>query len=796
MKETSFSIFSLLLIVSMICLPDISAQEYTRWELPEYAIARLGKGRIEDMRYSPDGTILAVATTIGIWIYDTETYQERSLLAQNNKGVRKISFDAKGTTITSRNWFGGITLWDVTTRKPKKTLTNRFSIFSPDGETFAIRDFTNKIHLRDTATGESKHILEGHTDFVSCVSFSPDGQTLASGSKDQTIHLWDVATGEQKGTLAGHPSPVTSIIFSPEGQTLASRSKDQTVHLWDVATGKLKGTLTGHPSPVTSIIFSPEGSTLTSMSDDKTIYLWDTATGERKKTLADQGVITEPLERQEMIERAFFSSDGDILVTVRFNNTIRLWDTTTGALIQTLTNQEIDVKQTDYQKKIGKVLFSPDKRIFVSIGGDKIHLWDVVTGAYKSLTEPPSYDVKSAALSPDGRTLATGTFDGIIRLWDVATGKHKKTINNLNVRLDRTHRTDNIPLSPNGEKFATGNHDGTVYLWDGITRQAQPLSGQVYHLKDQPFRKVLFSPDGSTLASWGMSKDVPIRLWDVTTGKRQRTLTGHAALIKRVTFSPDGNTLASWSSHDETTIRLWDVGTGKHKRTLTGHIRLVESVAFSPDGKTLVSGGLDSTVHLWDAVTGKNIRTFTDEHLTNQQMAQSSDVMTVSFSSEGNRLAGGRRDGLIQLWDVATGQLLQTFRGHVDAISSVTFSPDGFTIASTGKDATARLWDVATGQQKRLLAGYKGAIWRVKFYPNGLPLASDIKSFNGGPNDENIRLWDLRTGQLKKRLTGHASWVTGLSFSADGKTLASVSFDDTVLLWDLTSTIKALDVAE
>ena len=116
---------------------------------------------------------------------------------------------------------------------------------------------------------------------------------------------------------------------------------------------------------------------------------------------------------------------------------------------------------------------------------------------------------------------------------------------------------------------------------------------------------MLFSPDGSTLATWRWSKDVAIRLWDVSTGKRQRTLTGHAALIKRVAFSPDGNTLASWGSHDETAIRLWDVDSGKHKRTLTGHIQLVESVAFSPDGKTLVSGGLDSTSRLWDAVTGK-----------------------------------------------------------------------------------------------------------------------------------------------------------------------------------------------
>ena len=753
MKKTLFFLSWLLLTVSLLCLSDAAAQEYTQWALPEDAIARLGKGRIEDMQYSPDGTLLAVATTIGIWIYDTETYQERSLLAHNNEGVVKIVFNAKGTTLTSKERFGSITLWDVRTWKPKKTLTDHSSVFSPDGETFASRLY-KEIRLSDTVTGESKHILEGHTDLVSILLFSPDGRTLASGSQDTTIRLWDVVTGEHKETL------------------------------------------TGHPAPVTSITFSPDGGTLTSISDDKTIYLWDIATGERKKTLANQGVITEPLERQEVIERVFFSSDGGTLVTVRFPNTIRLWDTTTGTLKQTFAGQDIDVKRADYQKKIEKVLFSPDRRMFASItGGGNIHLWDVVTGVYKPLTESPGY-VGIAALSPDVRTLATGTFGGIIRLWDVTTDKQKKTINNLNVRLDRTHHRDNIPLSPNGEKFATGNYDGTVYLWDGITRQEQRLSGQSYHLRNQPSRSVLFSPDGSTLVSWSLSKDVPIRLWDVTTGKRQRTLTGHAALIKRVAFSPDGNTLASWSSHDETTIRLWDVATGKHKRTLTGHIQLVESVTFSPDGKTLVSGGLDGTVHLWDAVTGKNIRTFTDEHLTNQQMAQSTDVMTVSFNTDGSRLASGRRDGVIQLWDVATEQLLQTFRGHVDAISSVSFSPDGFSIASTSKDATVRLWDVATGQQKRLLAGYKGTVWRVKFYPNGLPLAIDLKGDIGAPDDENIRLWDLRTCQVEKRLTGHAAWVTGISFSADGGTLASVSFDDTVLLWDLTSTIKALDVAE
>ncbi|MDE0637655.1 MAG: hypothetical protein OXI43_17595 [Candidatus Poribacteria bacterium] len=758
MNKTIFPIFGMLLIVTMFCQSDTSAQNYTQWELPEGTIARLGKGRINDMRYSPDGAILAVATTIGIWIYDTETYQERALLAHNNKGVEKILFNPEGTVLASSERFKGITLWDVVSGKIKKTLPDGSSIyhilrFSPDGRTFASVDYKD-IHLWDVATGKSKHILKKHTDFIQSLSFSPDGKMIASGSKDQTIRLWDVATGE------------------------------------------FKKTLTGHPAPVTRISFSPNGSTLTSVSDDKTVYLWDTNAGKRIKTLANQGLISEQVEKQETIEKVFFSPDKKTLATVRFNNTIRLWDTTIGTLKQTFISQDTDIKQGDHLKKIENVLFSPDNRTVVSlIGSGKIRLWDIATGKRKHLAEYPGY-VTNGTFSPDGKTLATGIFGGIIRIWDVDTGKHKKTITNLRARRDGPYDTNNMSLTPNGEKFTTCNSDGTIYLWNTNTKQRQPLAGEVYNHKDLPSRGVLFSPGGETLASWSLHEDKIIRLWDVESGKHKKTLRGHKALIKRVVFSPDSGTLASWSSYEERIIRLWDVATGKHRQTLTGHTDLVESVTFSPHGKTLASGGLDGTVRMWDAGTGKQIQVFTDKRLTNNQTQQLLAVTTVSFNLDGSVLASGHRNGPIYLWDVATGNLMQTFRGHADAISSVSFSSDGLTIASTSKDGTARLCDVATGKQKQSLTAYKKTIWHVKFYPNGLVLASDIKGEIGGVDDEIIRLWDLRTGELKKTLAGHASWVTGLLFSADGKTLSSLSFDDTVLLWDLTSIIQDLDVTE
>ena len=346
MKKALFSIFLSLFIISTTNLPTIYAQDYTQWELPEGAIARLGKGRINDMKYSPDGTVLAVATTIGTWLYDTRTYQERALLMPKRKGVEKIIFDPDGKTLACAENYKGITLWDVGARKLMKTFNDgspvyRNMLFSPNGRTFARVGYKD-IHLYDLVTGKSKHILKKHTDFITCLSISPDSQTLASGSKDQSICLWDITAGTHKQTL------------------------------------------TGHPESVTSVSFSPDGSTLISVSEDTTIYLWDISTGERKKILADKGLITDQLDKPETVERAFFSPGDSILATVRLNSTIHLWDTTTGTHKRTFPSQDTDIKENDYRKKIEKVLFSPDNQTVVGLTrGGKIRLWGAVTGERK-----------------------------------------------------------------------------------------------------------------------------------------------------------------------------------------------------------------------------------------------------------------------------------------------------------------------------------------------------------------------------------------------------------------------------
>jgi WD40 repeat protein len=373
--------------------------------------------------------------------------------------------------------------------------------------------------------------------------------------------------------------------------------------------------------------------------------------------------------------------------------------------------------------------------------------------------------VRNLAFSPDGQTLASGSADGTIILWDAATGQpigQPLTGHTAEVR--------SVAFSPDGQTLASGSADQTIILWDVTTGQSigQPLTGH-----DFDVNSVAFSPDGQTLASG--SRDNTVILWDDTTGQPiGQPLTGHTAEVWSVAFSPDGQTLASGSANG--TIILWDVTTGQPiGKPLTEHDFDVFSVAFSPDGQTLASGSRDLAIILWDVATGQPI----GQPLT----GHSDSVFSVAFSPDGQTLASGSRDFTIILWDVATGQPIgQPFTGHSGWVNSVAFSPDGQALASGSVDQTIILWDVTARQRLgQPLTGHTDWARSVAFSPDGRTLAS-------GSRDLTIILWNVTTGQpTGQPLTGHVNWVNSVAFSPDGQTLASGSQDNTIVLWDVTA---------
>ena len=465
-----------LILLSLFSL-NTFAQDYTQWGLPEGAKMRLGKGRLSgSIAYSPDGTRLAVASSIGIWLYDTATYQEVALPTEHAFWVSDVAFSPDGQTIASAS-SDRVRLWDAYTGEHKQTLKGHMNgvsdvAFSPDGQTIAASTSQDStILLWDAYTGEHKQTLKGHMKRVSDVAFSPDGQTIASASSDRTVRLWDAHTGEHKQTLKGHTGGAASVAFSPDGQTIASASSDQ-VRLWDAHTGEYKQTLRGH-SWVSDVAFSPDGQTIASASYDRTVRLWDAHTGEHKQTLKGH---------TSWVSDVAFSPDGQTIASASYDRTVRLWDAHTGEYKQTLKG---------HTSWVSDVAFSPDGQTIASASKDStILLWDAHTGEYKQTLKGR---VRSVAFSPDGQTIASANSGLTAWLWDAHTGEYKQT-----TLKGHTSWVSDVAFSPDGQTLASASWDGTILLWDMLNILYPPADISV--------------PLGFAVERWSRSEPVAIDL--------------------------------------------------------------------------------------------------------------------------------------------------------------------------------------------------------------------------------------------------------------------------------------------
>jgi WD40 repeat protein len=297
------------------------------------------------------------------------------------------------------------------------------------------------------------------------------------------------------------------------------------------------------------------------------------------------------------------------------------------------------------------------------------------TALAKSVFAETLSSVLSVAFSPDGKLLATGDVDGLIRLWQVADGQQLLTLKG------HTGWVWAVTFSADGNTLASGSNDTSVRLWD----IAEGYCIGALHGHTSGVWSVSFSPDGNTLVS--SSQDSSIRLWDVSHDNCLRVLHGHRGGVWAVTFSPDGKTLASGSN--DASVRLWDVPEGDGIRALYGHSSGVSSVAWSPDGLTLASGSNDSSVRLWNVLQDSCLKAL-HGHI--------GGVWAVAWSPDGLTLASGSADQTIRLWDVAEGHCRQVLHSHTSWVRSVAWSPDGLTLASGSQDETVKLWDAKTGE--------------------------------------------------------------------------------------------------
>jgi hypothetical protein len=404
-----------------------------------------------------------------------------------------------------------------------------------------------------------------------------------------------VASGEEMRQLAlKHPDWISSVDISADGAMAVTTCDDGVARLWRLADAAQLAAVQSPGKPFNSVGFSSDGSTavLTS-SEDKLVRLWDLS-------LEGSGFSVQGSEPQSAIA-AQRASKSTLSAVLDFNQ---------------------------LGGEVWAAMFAPDGRHVLTMGGNDAQLWNL-DSRRPVVRYSPHGAVASAAVSPDGRLVATGSWDHSAKIWDAATGRAIR-------KLDAGHAgyINSVEFSPDGNQLLTASDDGTARLWD--VASGKP-TGVVFRGHTARVLAASYSPDGTRVLT--VSGDKTARIWDATTGNELQTLSGHQWAVLSGRFSPDGKRIIT-GSQDET-AKIWDAATGDELRTLQGHTAAITSVAISPDGARALTGSQDYTAKLWDAQTGKEILSLP---------GHTQEVTAVSFSPDNRNVLTSSRDGTAIIW--------------------------------------------------------------------------------------------------------------------------------------------------
>ena len=682
------------------------------------------------------------------------------------------TFDPTGTGILTSD-YSEFTYYEVTTGEKKRTFeptltrkereagkynrnTNLSARFSADGGTLAtvgcIRDLT-VWNARDGKEIVSFMLPDGYSEFL---QLSPDGSRIATLQKDRAAVIWDSKTGRK---LFEAPPSEWPPAVAPDCQRVAvKRNNPERV---EIATPTAVKPLASLPKFTWGgLVFSPDGLHIAHHDNSGNITLWDAESGKILHRIEAYAGLYQPTENDgtgyrprnlfQSFEPLVFDPSGKSFVTLGPGHLARVWDVETGRTKSTLIG---------HTGRIDAATFSPQGTFVVTASADRtVMVWDPATGRPLRTYAGHTGEVRAVAVNPrDTRLLLTVANDGA-KLWDADLGTRT-----FAQKWPHKYITS-FAIRPDGRRFAVPKNGFTVFDLDGGEKVVSRTRNEV---RDKPFEGwlgarpegelVTYSPDGTRIAASSRR------------GSMSSTQTYPNGEVKKFEFS-------------DREARVYDAQTGDEILVLKGHTEQVNTIQFSPDGTRLVTASDDKTARIWDAVTGKQIHVLTWDAQTlvdNRVIHPANEMRAAAFTPDGRTVLTLSFPTLKQ-WDIETGREVPVFGGTGNRPTVggdlLTVHPDGTRVATTnGNDVT--LWDLRTGAVTATLKGHEATPCTISFNADGSRVVT------AGGYDSTVRIWDTASGALMVTLTGHTGAVRAAAFTPDETRIVSAG-DDGVIVWD------------
>ena len=534
-----------------------------------------------------------------------------------------------------------------------------------------------------------------------------------------------------------------------------------------------------HEDMVFSVAYDSQNKYFATGTWDGGIHIWSVETG----ALLHSG------KHEDAVFRLDFSPDGKQLGSASWDGTAKVWDVASGKEIFTLTSDPVqlyDIRTQEYytQTQMYDIDFSPDGKLIATGGFDNIiRLWNAETGTKLRTLIGHADTVKGLDFSPDSRTLISGSADGTARLWDAQSGNLLRT---FYAQGDDFPEVTSVTFNSEGDRILVGTDNKFGFVWDvNSGKLIQTLIGNVSSVFS-----VAYHPDDGTM----ITSSTNAKIWETYAGYEQYSLAAHNGEILSVTYNGDGSKILTGST--DHTAKLWSNDLPIDSLIMKDQRDQILEVAYSADGKRIATGGGTGDVIVYDAESG--------EILDRYSVGSEGFVFGLSFDpQDSNRIVTGSRYGLVQVWSSGKEDPVLEIQAHElnQFIYSTCFSPDGSMILSASNDGLARLWDAYTGELLLELDGHAGLpVYDAKFSSDGSLILT-------GGGDMQAHIWDIETGEKVSSFLGHTDWIHEVQFNSDSSRIYTASEDDTVKIWDVstgdvlltlaghTSTIFSLDLS-